>query len=56
MQKSVVLIIRDGWGINPNTDHNAVKNALTPNIDSLLKEYPNTILEASCKAVVLPEG
>ncbi len=56
MQKSVVLIIRDGWGINPNTDHNAVKNALTPNIDSLLKEYPNTILEASGKAVGLPEG
>ncbi|HDY66737.1 MAG TPA: 2,3-bisphosphoglycerate-independent phosphoglycerate mutase [Candidatus Scalindua sp.] len=56
MQKSVVLIIRDGWGINPNTDHNAVKNALTPNIDSLLKEYPNTMLEASGKAVGLPEG
>ncbi|MFQ5714192.1 MAG: 2,3-bisphosphoglycerate-independent phosphoglycerate mutase [Candidatus Scalinduaceae bacterium] len=56
MQKSVVLIIRDGWGINPNTDHNAVKNALTPNIDSLLKKYPNTILQASGKAVGLPEG
>jgi len=56
MQKSVVLIIRDGWGINPNTDHNAVKNAHTPNIDSLLRKYPNTILEASGKSVGLPEG
>lgn len=56
MQKSVVLIIRDGWGINPNTDHNAVKNAHTPKTDSLLKKYPNTILQASGKSVGLPDG
>lgn len=56
MQKSIVLIIRDGWGINPNPDYNAVKNAHTPNTDSLLKEYPNTILEASGKSVGLPDG
>jgi 2,3-bisphosphoglycerate-independent phosphoglycerate mutase len=56
MQKSIVLIIRDGWGINPNPDYNAVKNAHTPNTDSLLKKYPNTILEASGKSVGLPGG
>ncbi len=56
MQKSIVLIIRDGWGINPNPDHNAVANANTPNTDSLLKKYPNTILGASGTAVGLPEG
>jgi len=56
MQKSIVLIIRDGWGINPNPAYNAVKNAHTPNTDSLLKEYPNTILEASGKSVGLPDG
>ena len=56
MQKSIVLIIRDGWGINQNPDHNAVANAHTPNTDSLLKKYPNTILEASGKSVGLPEG
>ena len=56
MQKSIVLIIRDGWGINPNTDHNAVKNAHTPNTDSFLKKYPNTVLDASGKSVGLPEG
>ncbi len=56
MQKSIVLIIRDGWGINPNPDHNAVKNAHTPNTDSLLNEYPNTVLEASGTSVGLPEG
>jgi len=56
MQKSIVLIIRDGWGINPNPDHNAVINAHTPNTDSLLKEYPNTILDASGRSVGLPDG
>lgn len=56
MQKSVILIIRDGWGINSNPDHNAVKNAHTPNIDSFLKKYPNTILEASGTFVGLPKG
>ena len=56
MQKSIVLIIRDGWGINPNPDHNAVINAHTPNTDSLLKKYPNTVLEASGRSVGLPEG
>jgi 2,3-bisphosphoglycerate-independent phosphoglycerate mutase len=56
MQKSIVLIIRDGWGINPNPDHNAILNAHTPITDSLLKKYPNTILEASGTSVGLPEG
>ena len=56
MQKSVILIIRDGWGLNPNPDYNAIINAHTPNNDSFLKKYPNTILEASGKYVGLPEG
>ena len=56
MQKSIVLIIRDGWGINPNPDHNAVANAHTPRTDLFLKKFPNTILEASGTAVGLPEG
>jgi 2,3-bisphosphoglycerate-independent phosphoglycerate mutase len=56
MQKSIVLIIRDGWGINPNPDHNAVANAHTPNTDLFLKQYPNTILDASGTSVGLPEG
>ncbi|GAX62051.1 2,3-bisphosphoglycerate-independent phosphoglycerate mutase [Candidatus Scalindua japonica] len=56
MNKSIVLIIRDGWGINPDHDHNAVANAHTPNTDSLLQKYPNTILDASGTAVGLPEG
>ncbi|UCD83861.1 MAG: 2,3-bisphosphoglycerate-independent phosphoglycerate mutase [Deltaproteobacteria bacterium] len=56
MRRRFILIIRDGWGINPNSDHNAVANADTPNIDSLLKKYPHTVLEAAGSAVGLPEG
>ncbi len=54
--KNLVLIIRDGWGINPNLAYNAVANAKTPNEDTFLKRYPNTLLETSGLAVGLPEG
>jgi 2,3-bisphosphoglycerate-independent phosphoglycerate mutase len=56
MRNKVVLIIRDGWGINKNPEYNAVANANTPNIDSYLDKYPHTILEAAGKAVGLPAG
>ncbi len=56
MKKNVVLIIRDGWGINPNPEYNAVINAKTPNMDMFLKQYPKTILESAGKVVGLPEG
>lgn len=51
-----MLIILDGWGINPETQGNAVKLATTPNLDSLFQKYPNTQLKCSGKAVGLPEG
>jgi 2,3-bisphosphoglycerate-independent phosphoglycerate mutase len=56
LKKNIVLIIRDGWGINPNPKYNAIINANTPNMDIFLKMYPNTILEAAGPAVGLPEG
>ena len=40
----VMLMILDGFGINEKTDGNAVKLAKTPNIDKLMKKYPNTII------------
>lgn len=52
----VVLCILDGCGIREETDGNAFKNANTPTLDMLFKEYPNSILQASGKAVGLPEG
>lgn len=52
----LVLIILDGWGYRQETDGNAIRAAQTPIMDSLLKVYPQTLLQASGKAVGLPEG
>ncbi|MCC8109043.1 MAG: 2,3-bisphosphoglycerate-independent phosphoglycerate mutase, partial [Planctomycetes bacterium] len=54
--KPVVLIIRDGWGYNPNPSGNSVFCAQTPVIDRLKARYPWTLLDASGEAVGLPEG
>ena len=34
-KKPIVLCIMDGWGINENTENNAVALAKTPNVDFL---------------------
>lgn len=55
----VVLVIRDGWGANPNPEHdafNAVKLARTPVADRLMREYPWTLVKTSGEDVGLPEG
>ena len=54
--KPVVLCILDGCGIREKNDGNAFKNATTPTLDMLFKEYPNSILQASGPAVGLPVG
>lgn len=54
--KKVFLIILDGWGIGRQDKSNAIYVANTPNIDTLTKEYPNSILSASGEDVGLPEG
>ncbi len=56
MPKKVVLIIRDGWGIGPDSPYNAVKNANKPRTDEFLKKYPNCVLEASGLSVGVPAG
>ena len=56
MKKPLVLCILDGCGIREESDGNAFKNANTPTLDMLNKKYPHSILEASGKAVGLPEG
>ena len=55
-KKPVMLMILDGFGINDNTDGNAAKLAKTPNIDRLMKKYPNTIMYTSGLKVGLPDG
>lgn len=55
-RKPLMLIIMDGWGINQETEGNAVAQAKTPYYDSLLDTYPHTQLDASGENVGLPEG
>ena len=55
-KKPVSLIILDGWGIGKDYPGNAITLGNTPNFDRLMKENPNTTLDASGIAVGLPEG
>ncbi|MBX3404338.1 MAG: 2,3-bisphosphoglycerate-independent phosphoglycerate mutase [Phycisphaeraceae bacterium] len=59
----LVLIIRDGWGENPNPEHdgfNAPKIAsargLTPVDDRLRRLWPKTLIKTSGEDVGLPDG
>ncbi|HET9494806.1 MAG TPA: 2,3-bisphosphoglycerate-independent phosphoglycerate mutase, partial [Chloroflexia bacterium] len=54
--RPVVLVILDGWGLNPSRENNAVALANTPNMDRLWEQYPHTALDASEHAVGLPYG
>ncbi|HEY5752322.1 MAG TPA: 2,3-bisphosphoglycerate-independent phosphoglycerate mutase [Chthoniobacterales bacterium] len=62
MAKPVVLIIRDGWGINPRgrefaeADGNATLLAKTPFHDQLYATYPQSTLSACGLDVGLPPG
>ncbi|CAN5455035.1 2,3-bisphosphoglycerate-independent phosphoglycerate mutase [soil metagenome] len=56
MDKKVILIILDGWGIATNPAVSAIDKANTPFVDSLYKNYPFSKLEASGLAVGLPQG
>lgn len=62
MSKPVVLIIRDGWGINPGGRAQAESNgdatllARTPFHDHLYATYPHATLSASGLDVGLPPG
>ncbi len=55
-KKPVVLLILDGYGLNDKVEGNAVKQANTPVMDRLMKEYPFVKGNASGMAVGLPEG
>lgn len=55
-RKPVLLVILDGFGVNPSKAHNAVAQAETPYLDSYFSRYPHTTLAASGAAVGLPDG
>ena len=56
-KKPLMLMILDGWGINPcDNQINAIKNAAPKEYLELLSKYPHSQLKASGEAVGLPEG
>lgn len=52
----VLLIILDGFGTNPSRANNGIALARTPNFDRYFSSYPHTLLQASGRAVGLPDG
>ncbi|MFP4601841.1 MAG: 2,3-bisphosphoglycerate-independent phosphoglycerate mutase [Halochromatium sp.] len=55
-RRPVVLVILDGFGINPSKLHNAIAQARTPRLDEYFFRYPFTQLNASGSGVGLPTG
>ena len=56
MNKKVILMILDGWGLSPDPKVSAIDNANTPFIDSLYTKYPHATLRTDGLHVGLPEG
>lgn len=56
MNKKVILMILDGWGISENPEISAVAKANTPYIDSLFDKFPHSQLRTDGMNVGLPDG
>lgn len=54
--RPVLLAIFDGFGLNPSRAYNAWALARTPHLDYYFASYPHTALQASGRAVGLPDG
>jgi 2,3-bisphosphoglycerate-independent phosphoglycerate mutase len=55
-KKPLVLTILDGWGYSQATEGNAIALARKPVYDSLLANFPNTLINTSGPSVGLPDG
>lgn len=56
MDKKVLLLILDGWGVGDQNDHNAIHLAQPEYWQKLLKNNPHTVLDAKEEVVGLPAG
>ncbi len=58
MNKKVILVILDGWGIPKHGEEwrSAIEASNVPYFRHLMASYPNSTLEASGRAVGLPNG
>jgi 2,3-bisphosphoglycerate-independent phosphoglycerate mutase len=55
-RRPVLLIILDGFGTNPSRLNNGIALARTPNFDRYFSRHPHTLVQASGRAVGLPDG
>ncbi len=55
-KKTTVLLIMDGFGLSTIQEGNAIFEANTPVLDSIMENYPNELGYASGLDVGLPEG
>jgi 2,3-bisphosphoglycerate-independent phosphoglycerate mutase len=56
MNKKVILVIMDGWGLGKIAAADAIQQAKVPFVSSLYQQYPNTTLITCGEDVGLPEG
>ena len=56
MNKKVILLILDGWGVTQDPSVSAIFNAKTPYINSLYDLHPSSELRTDGEHVGLPEG
>ena len=56
MNKQVLLVILDGWGLAQNKEVSAIDKARTPFVNFLFERFPHSKLQASGEAVGLPDG
>jgi 2,3-bisphosphoglycerate-independent phosphoglycerate mutase len=56
MNKKVILMILDGWGITQDPKVSAIYNAKTPFINGLYDTYPHAELRTDGLHVGLPDG
>ncbi len=56
LRRRAMLVILDGFGLNPGKTNNGIYEARTPRLDDYFSRYPHTVLEASGAAVGLPSG
>lgn len=54
--KRSILVIMDGWGKGQVPDSDAIRQAKTPYVDSLMQNYPNSELVTYGGEVGLPDG
>src|SRR5688572_3940925 len=55
-RRPTLLVILDGFGVNPSKANSAIHHARTPRMDHYFARFPHTVLDASGAAVGLPVG